>query len=651
MIIFNYILDQFGQELDDAIYRFPLGPGDTGDDDMEMMIQQYVDEPGLHNHMDPHERMRAIQLPLWSDMVHGLGGLGVSDPVNAGGASSGANNHVSPNHPLLMGRQTNGTSMEPSGPGGRSASRSLTRQLHRGFRGYLHMGSRGGQNPTAPTTLLQNFLGGNTGHGQGQDWLSQGLRRGGPLLVDFGYAILDSLENDVTDLDNSVMGSTGRAALSTIPSALVRWNEESRVIDGDSIHDCVTALKPRILEIIEKMRDEESTQRKAKKREEDEAKRKASEEAKKAAAATAAAAAAVAASADSEETASETATSETATTMTITPAPSALLQASSAHEALDEEVIASSTPNDTLANQESVSSTAAQMAEDLAAAISSHLNRGSSSGGASAAALHTNEPPPNEAVTSAAEVLIRPPHAASVIQESAHHHPISEEQALPPPPPPPYLMPQGMYLDCRYDFTKFFANSSILLCFFSESSMRIIINPGAVSSDEENEGSLPAALAPLSPSPEQSESMADRDVTMRSENTSPRQEVVGGGQPQVPPGMGRDPTATMTQSRTTNNASSAVVVSPNGAVSAAVVVEAGGNDPGAGPSGTSTGVDYSSILGMDISDLPEGVDPSFLAALPEVSVAQLFVYIVLIFFFIYLSISIYIHHMYYFSKK
>lgn len=185
-----------------------------------------------------------------------------------------------------------------------------------------------------------------------------------------------------------------------------------------------------------------------------------------------------------------------------------------------------------------------------------------------------------------------------------------------------------------------------LLFYFSESSMRIIINPGAVSSDEENEGSLPAALAPLSPSPEQSESMADRDVTMRSENTSPRQEEVGGDQPQVPPGM-RRPTASVTQSRTTNNASSAVVVSPNGAVSAAVVVEAGGNDPGAGPSGTSTGVDYSSILGMDISDLPEGVDPSFLAALPEVSVEQLFVYIVLFSpFFIYL----FLYSSYYFSK-
>ena len=69
------------------------------------------------------------------------------------------------------------------------------------------------------------------------------------MLVDFGYAILDSLENEVSEMDNSVMGSGGRAALSAIPSALKRWNEESCVIDGDSMHNCVTALKPTILEV------------------------------------------------------------------------------------------------------------------------------------------------------------------------------------------------------------------------------------------------------------------------------------------------------------------------------------------------------------------------------------------------------------------
>lgn len=45
------------------------------------------------------------------------------------------------------------------------------------------------------------------------------------------------------------------------------------------------------------------------------------------------------------------------------------------------------------------------------------------------------------------------------------------------------------------------------------------------------------------------------------------------------------------------------------------------SDPVPGPSGTaqpeSASEDYSAILGIDISELPEGVDPSFLAALPE----------------------------------
>jgi hypothetical protein len=70
------------------------------------------------------------------------------------------------------------------------------------------------------------------------------------MLVDVGYAILDSYENEMADLDNLGGNGGGRAALSTIPSALVRWNEESRVIDGDSVHDCVTALKPEILQVI-----------------------------------------------------------------------------------------------------------------------------------------------------------------------------------------------------------------------------------------------------------------------------------------------------------------------------------------------------------------------------------------------------------------
>ena len=128
-----------------------------------------------------------------------------------------------------MGRQATNNALDSTTS--RSTTRGIGRQLHRGLRGYLHLGSRGGQNATAPT-ILQSFLG--SPH-QTQDLISHSLRRGTPLLVDFGYAaILDSLENEVSDIDNTMMGQGGRAALSSIPSPLVRWKEESGVIDGDS---------------------------------------------------------------------------------------------------------------------------------------------------------------------------------------------------------------------------------------------------------------------------------------------------------------------------------------------------------------------------------------------------------------------------------
>ena len=167
------------------------------------------------------------------------------------------NSHVTPNHPLLMGRQVNPASQTGSEPGaarGVAAGGQRTLQRHRGFRGYINLNSRGQTgNPTAPA-VLQNFLGSNP-----QDLITQGLRRGTPLLVDFGFAILDSLENEIPDLSDGVIGAR---ALSTIPSALVRWNEESRVIDGDSMHDCVTALKPAILDMVIKTREEELADRK-----------------------------------------------------------------------------------------------------------------------------------------------------------------------------------------------------------------------------------------------------------------------------------------------------------------------------------------------------------------------------------------------------
>ena len=93
---------------------------------------QYPDESngmGGHNHIEESRMARAIHLPLWSDMMSQ--GMGGADHAHVGGVSV-PNNHVSPNHPLLMGRQATNTTMD--GPGG---TRSTSRGIGKGNRNFL----------------------------------------------------------------------------------------------------------------------------------------------------------------------------------------------------------------------------------------------------------------------------------------------------------------------------------------------------------------------------------------------------------------------------------------------------------------------------------------------------------------------------------
>lgn len=104
------------------------------------------------------------------------------------------------------------------------------------------------------------------------------------LVMDQGFAILDSLEDEIPGLEGGLLGQAGGSALATVPNALVRWTEESRVLDGDSLHDCMTSCKPDILSVVEKHRDAELNDRREKKKkaaEEEEEKRKKEDEEKK----------------------------------------------------------------------------------------------------------------------------------------------------------------------------------------------------------------------------------------------------------------------------------------------------------------------------------------------------------------------------------
>ena len=120
------------------------------------------------------------------------------------------------------------------------------------------------------------------------------------------------------------------------------------------MHDCVTALKPQILEIVETARDEEIAVRKAKKKKEEEEEkekqeRKLAEKAKEAPLSVL------------EENSSENKPSDESTT--------------ESQNINVDAAFASSTPNDTSVNEAlaSVTSRATSAAADLAAAITSQL--------------------------------------------------------------------------------------------------------------------------------------------------------------------------------------------------------------------------------------------------------------------------------------
>ena len=142
------------------------------------------------------------------------------------------------------------------------------------------------------------------------------------------------------------------------------------MIDGDSMHDCVTSLKPQILEVVEKAREEEVSQRKAKKKEEDQkelekAKRKAAEKAKE--------------TPVSEETAPKTSDNSDNVVGTSGEAASSN-PAAGGNNFGEESDMATSTPNDTSFNEAVVSaaSMASTAAADLAAAITSQLRSSTS---------------------------------------------------------------------------------------------------------------------------------------------------------------------------------------------------------------------------------------------------------------------------------
>ncbi|GCC18960.1 hypothetical protein chiPu_0018143 [Chiloscyllium punctatum] len=89
------------------------------------------------------------------------------------------------------------------------------------------------------------------------------------LLVgnDDVHIIARSDDDLLDDFFHDQTATTSQAGtLSSIPTALTRWTEECKVLDAESMHDCVAVVKLPIIQHLESLRDEELEERREKRR-------------------------------------------------------------------------------------------------------------------------------------------------------------------------------------------------------------------------------------------------------------------------------------------------------------------------------------------------------------------------------------------------
>ncbi|XP_054168845.1 E3 ubiquitin-protein ligase HUWE1-like isoform X3 [Oppia nitens] len=207
--------------------------------------------------------------------------------------------NVSISHPLLVRHGDNAGASVLSHSANTNAGTAgiLTNRSHRANRQRIYRPSLGTSAanhhswhlPTTrhpnPPAILQRLLGPNTAQDILQLTSSSGLGAGSTsaqvILTSNDLHIL-ATDDELFELQNpnSFVSGNSSSTLGSVPSAMLRWTEESRVLDGDSLHDCVSLIKKEIIDCLEKHRDDELNDRREKKKKEDEEKRLAEEKSK-----------------------------------------------------------------------------------------------------------------------------------------------------------------------------------------------------------------------------------------------------------------------------------------------------------------------------------------------------------------------------------
>ncbi|XP_022915522.2 E3 ubiquitin-protein ligase HUWE1 isoform X2 [Onthophagus taurus] len=169
-------------------------------------------------------------------------------------------------HPLLVSRH-NADANAPTASRTQRANRTRRYQ-------YLQLGTRGAQ----PPVILQRLLGPaaqNIHLSSNQMLNSPGLRDSARVVVMDNFGIFPSVEEQIDFVDQGYLfGPSMMATINHIPVALHWWKEESRFIDGESMHDIVTYICNRLVPTLLKHKCLEMQERKRKSELEEKTKQK-----------------------------------------------------------------------------------------------------------------------------------------------------------------------------------------------------------------------------------------------------------------------------------------------------------------------------------------------------------------------------------------
>ncbi|KAG8447780.1 hypothetical protein GDO86_015044 [Hymenochirus boettgeri] len=179
-------------------------------------------------------------------------------------------------HPLMVRHADHGSLTLGSGTSttrlaqGLGRSQRTLRQLTANTGHTIHVHYPGNRQPNPPL-ILQRLLGPSAAADILQLSSSLPLQSRGRarLLVgnDDVHIIARSDDEMLDDFFHDQSTATSQAGtLSSIPTALTRWTEECKVLDAESMHDCVSVVKVPIINHLESLRDEELEERREKRR-------------------------------------------------------------------------------------------------------------------------------------------------------------------------------------------------------------------------------------------------------------------------------------------------------------------------------------------------------------------------------------------------